>query len=523
MFAKKPIFYFLISFSITFIVGFFVWSVFVDFPGNLVKPVLAEINSKFFTASILPDLSINLTEEKPTEQNLEPAIDLATDIANQNLVVLSGEDEQDQLDNIQEKLDIIKQKVQALVEEQNQNDQTGKLDEDKKIEDKKEEDLKEPEKIEETFVCTGQININTASAEDLDKITQIGPVTAEKIIAARPFYSLNDLLKVSGIGEITLQKIIEQNCAFVEFVSPPPAGGGDGGGGGDSAPIAYPKILISEVQVAGVSDDKQEFVELYNPNFSDIDLTGWYLQRKTASGSSWSTYVPANLFADKTISANEYFLIARTGYYLDSADVFTDNPITNDNSFVLKNPNGEISDKLGFGSALDFELLSTTSPSSGQSIGRKVLSDNTEQDTDDNSADFELQNPTPKSQNVTYVEPIPVPIPPPEESEEDKTPPSIITYTISNTTITPDNSATIIGLAFSEKVNYEIDILDSDGNMVKGWSGTATNPDKKTWDGNNESDFVPNGIYTIKISATDIAGNKMSDDTSQTIAVDNSA
>jgi len=180
-------------------------------------------------------------------------------------------------------------------------------------------------------------------------------------------------------------------------------------------PINYPKILISEVQTAGGvppgSDDKQEFVELYNPNNQDVPLDGWYLQRKTSGASSWSTYASNNLFSGKIISANRYFLIARTGYYSGLADIFTDNPITNDNSLALKNPNGDISDKLGFGNSLDPELLATQNSGAGQSIGRKVIS-GIEQDTDDNSADFELQTPTPKAQNVTYVAPA-LPSPPP--------------------------------------------------------------------------------------------------------------
>ncbi|MGD0577095.1 MAG: lamin tail domain-containing protein, partial [Candidatus Staskawiczbacteria bacterium] len=53
----------------------------------------------------------------------------------------------------------------------------------------------------------------------------------------------------------------------------------------------------------------------------------------------------------------------------------------------------------------------------GQSIGRKVLADGTEQDTDNNSNDFELQIPTPYAQNETYVDsstqPTPSPLPTP--------------------------------------------------------------------------------------------------------------
>ena len=62
----------------------------------------------------------------------------------------------------------------------------------------------------------GQININTASAEELDELYGIGPVKAEAIINARPFSSVDDLINVFGIGQITLDKIKEQGLACVE-------------------------------------------------------------------------------------------------------------------------------------------------------------------------------------------------------------------------------------------------------------------------------------------------------------------
>jgi len=57
---------------------------------------------------------------------------------------------------------------------------------------------------------TGQsslININTAGESELDKLPGVGPVTAQKIIASRPYSSLEDLLTKKVVGSSTFEKI----------------------------------------------------------------------------------------------------------------------------------------------------------------------------------------------------------------------------------------------------------------------------------------------------------------------------
>ncbi len=77
-------------------------------------------------------------------------------------------------------------------------------------------------------ICeSGQIDINTASLEELDELWGIGPVKAQAIIDARPFNSLDDLMNVNGIGEVTLSNIKSQGLACVAgetggLSSPPP-------------------------------------------------------------------------------------------------------------------------------------------------------------------------------------------------------------------------------------------------------------------------------------------------------------
>lgn len=61
-----------------------------------------------------------------------------------------------------------------------------------------------------------QIDINSASAEELDTLIGIGPAYASRIIEGRPFDSLDNLLDVNGIGEITLEKIKQQGLACVD-------------------------------------------------------------------------------------------------------------------------------------------------------------------------------------------------------------------------------------------------------------------------------------------------------------------
>lgn len=55
------------------------------------------------------------------------------------------------------------------------------------------------------------VNINTATAEELDTLPGIGPVLAERIVAYReengPFQTEEDLLQVSGIGEAKLEEL----------------------------------------------------------------------------------------------------------------------------------------------------------------------------------------------------------------------------------------------------------------------------------------------------------------------------
>lgn len=106
--------------------------------------------------------------------------------------------------------------------------------------------------------------------------------------------------------------------------------------------------------------------------------------------------------------------------------------------------------------------------------------------------------------------------------------PSITTYTIDNSTISPNgdgiNDGVSMDLEFSEEVSQaKIEIINSSNNLIKEiYSNTApvTNPQPKIWNGTySNGTVVPDGVYTINVSITDPARHTYTD-TSKTITVE---
>lgn len=60
-----------------------------------------------------------------------------------------------------------------------------------------------------------QIDINTASLSELDKLQAIGPARGQAIIDSRPYGCLDELIKIYGIGEKTVGSIKSQGLACV--------------------------------------------------------------------------------------------------------------------------------------------------------------------------------------------------------------------------------------------------------------------------------------------------------------------
>ncbi len=149
-------------------------------------------------------------------------------------------------------------------------------------------------------------------------------------------------------------------------------------------------IVISQVQASGVNAS-DEFVELYNPTSSSVNLSGWRLRSENQGGGTFNNLVSS---MSGVISAHGYFLVTSPGYtgptasdesYSASSSAFT----ANSTIILYSDAAVTLVDKVGMGTAVDFESSAAAAPTAGGSIQRKV--DETGghgQDTDNNSADF---------------------------------------------------------------------------------------------------------------------------------------
>ena len=70
------------------------------------------------------------------------------------------------------------------------------------------QELKElQDQVKEAPSPQGMLDLNAASKKELQSIKGIGPVLAERIIAGRPYRTVDDMLKVKGIGSKKLENI----------------------------------------------------------------------------------------------------------------------------------------------------------------------------------------------------------------------------------------------------------------------------------------------------------------------------
>lgn len=114
-------------------------------------------------------------------------------------------------------------------------------------------------------------------------------------------------------------------------------------------PIRVEIYYIQTGTTAGGADD--EFVKLYNPTNSEIDMDGWGLKQKTSTGN-FNNLVSSQSFAGK-IAAHGHFLIASRDYQgSEGGDLVysTSNGLAyKNNSVVLYAVDGLMMDEISWG------------------------------------------------------------------------------------------------------------------------------------------------------------------------------
>lgn len=166
-------------------------------------------------------------------------------------------------------------------------------------------------------------------------------------------------------------------------------------------------VVISEIQIADASSSNSaDFVELYNPTNSPINIGDLRLVKRSSSGTTDSDLI--SFTNSHIIPAHGYFLWCSTEEALHTTcDAVTGSNISNNNSIGLRqNPEqtgvlidavtlGSVTNPLGEGSPL-------TAPADGKSVERKAKADSTVtsmtsgadassgngEDTDNNLSDF---------------------------------------------------------------------------------------------------------------------------------------
>ncbi|MDO9379866.1 MAG: ExeM/NucH family extracellular endonuclease [Nocardioidaceae bacterium] len=194
-------------------------------------------------------------------------------------------------------------------------------------------------------------------------------------------------------------------------------------------------VVISEAYLSGGSAGAaytNKFVELYNPTSAPVDVTGWSLQYRSATGTGAGTN-PVTLSG--SVPARGHYLVAggsngTNGAALPTPDASGSiNPSGTNGTLALVRTSGAVTlptgsltgsgsvvDLLGYGSSNTFETRAATPPTGNTDV-RSLNRAADGRDTDDNATDFALSATiTPANSAGGGTDPDPEPEPDPQDA-----------------------------------------------------------------------------------------------------------
>jgi hypothetical protein len=172
-------------------------------------------------------------------------------------------------------------------------------------------------------------------------------------------------------------------------------------GSADLMSSATCAVRINELATGTTTSGYEEFIELFNPCPTDVDLRGFALVYRSAGGSA-----NINLYADvgKTIPSNGFLLFAGSGYYAATRDgVLASGMAENGGGVALVDAGGAIVDSVGWGTATNaFVQGGVAAPAPGDRVapGRSIARSPDGKSSGTSGSDFAVTTrPTPKASN----------------------------------------------------------------------------------------------------------------------------
>jgi hypothetical protein len=154
-------------------------------------------------------------------------------------------------------------------------------------------------------------------------------------------------------------------------------------------------LVISEFRFRGSEGASDEFVEIFNPTASQVNLNGWKLNASNSSGTVGTRYT---FSTDVFLQPGQHYLLSNIAV-LDgvTADITYGTGITADGGIALLRPDNSIVDAVGLSAGSAYKegtVLPSLTSDADRSYDRNADGSGSCIDTNNNASDFFLRNPS---------------------------------------------------------------------------------------------------------------------------------